>query len=80
MHSGLNVKKYVFSDETSSITLSPGPPTVDTSGYFHMFRSTNLRFFNNLAVVVRLVLYQASHNINGARVKLGFYPDRGSYI
>ena len=23
------------------------------SGYFHMFRSTNLRFFNNMAVVVR---------------------------
>lgn len=25
----------------------------ETHGYFHMFRSTNLRFFNNMAVVIR---------------------------
>lgn len=25
----------------------------DVSGYYHMFRSTNLRFFNNMAVVIR---------------------------
>lgn len=25
----------------------------DVSGYYHMFRSTNFRFFNNLAVVVK---------------------------
>lgn len=25
----------------------------DVTGYYHMFRSTNLRFFNNMAVVIR---------------------------
>lgn len=25
----------------------------DVAGYYHMFRSTNLRFFNNMAVVIR---------------------------
>jgi hypothetical protein len=25
----------------------------DKCGYFHMFRSTNLRFFNNMAVVIK---------------------------
>ena len=28
-------------------------PDASDSGYFHMFRPTNLRFFNNMAVVVR---------------------------
>lgn len=26
---------------------------VNECGYFHMFRSTNLRFFNNMAVVIK---------------------------
>lgn len=27
-------------------------PSAKESGFFHMFRSTNLRFFNNMAIVV----------------------------
>ena len=42
--------KYFFPEEHGSAVLTPGAPV---SGYFHMFRSTNLRFFNNMTFPIR---------------------------
>ena len=74
-----------FTEETSSVTLSPGTPTADISGYFHMFRSTNIRFFNNLAVVVRYVAQESCLFVRNALIflhlhKKGLDLERLTYL
>ena len=46
----LLIVKLYFSEEHGSAVLTPGAPV---AGYFHMFRSTNLRFFNNMTFPIR---------------------------
>lgn len=47
---------FYDAEDASTLTMNPPPASLNNtplSGFFHMFRTTNLRFFNNMAIVIK---------------------------